>query len=114
MNKTAFSLLLALFFAPVLGSTQSFTVNSAFDPNNYKPLDGQQRFQRWLNEDGASSSMHLHALAMGAIIQAMDDPSQWGRTTGGYARRMRNEYAGALIANSVHENLAAAEGIDLH
>jgi hypothetical protein len=112
VNKTALSLLLALFFAPSLASAQSFTVNAVFDPSHYEPLDGPQRFQRWLNEDGASPSMHLHAFALAAIAQSMNDPSQWGRTTGGFVRRVRNEYTGALIANSVHESLAAAEGTD--
>jgi hypothetical protein len=112
MNKTYFVLSFALLFASPLAFAQSLTVNTAFDGSHYEPLDGPERFQRWLNEDGASPSMHLRIFTIAAVTQAMNDPAQWGRTTGGFARRVRNDYANSLIANSVHESLAAAEGTD--
>jgi hypothetical protein len=104
--------LLVFLLAPKLALGQSFAINEPLDPSQYSPLDGAERLQRWINEDGASAAFHLHALVMSGITQSMNDPSQWGRTPRGFARRVGGEYGGSLIANSVHEGLAAAEGTD--
>jgi hypothetical protein len=104
--------LLALLFAPSLANCQFYAVDAPFSSTAYAPLDGSQRFQRWLSEDGTSPVLHIHAFAMSAITQSIDNPPQWGRTTGGFARRLRGEYGGTVIANSVHESLAAALGTD--
>jgi hypothetical protein len=104
--------LLALLLAPPLANSQSLTVNAPFDRAAYAPLDGPQRFQRWLAEDGASPEIHLHALVMSTITQSMNNPPQWGRTSSGFARRARGEYGGTIIAHSVHESFATALGTD--
>ncbi|MGO9434594.1 MAG: hypothetical protein ACLP6W_23970 [Bryobacteraceae bacterium] len=112
MKPTLPFALLALLFGPPLANCQLYAVNAPFDSSAYAPLDGPQRFQRWLSEDGTSPAIHLHALVVSTITQAMDEPPQWGRTTGGFARRVRGEYSGTFIANSVHDTLAAALGTD--
>jgi hypothetical protein len=104
--------LLALLSAPCLASAQSSTVNAAFDPGTYKPLDGAERWQRWVREDGGSGAIHIQSLASAAYLQAIDDPAAWGRTTGGFLRRAGSSYGSNLIQNSVHESMAAVAGTD--
>lgn len=104
--------LLALVFAPRLVPAQSFAVHGPFDPGTYKPLDGPQRWQRWVSEDGASGAIHVQSFASAAYLQAIGDPAAWSRTAGGFVRRAGSSYGSNLIQNSVHESLAAAEGAD--
>jgi hypothetical protein len=102
----------ALLFAPGLACAQSFTVNSAFDQDTYKPLDGPQRWQRWVSEDGASGAIHVQSFASAAYLQAIADPTAWNRSAGGFVRRLGSSYGSNLIQNSVHESMAAAGGTD--
>jgi hypothetical protein len=99
-------------FVPSVSFTQSFTVNAPFAPSSYKPLDGVQRWQRWVSEDGASGAIHEQSLASAAYLQAIADPAAWNRSTGGSLRRAGSSYGSNLIQNTVHESLAAAEGTD--
>jgi hypothetical protein len=87
-------------------------VNARFDLSTYKPLDGQQRMQRWWQEDGGSPTLHLNALMIASISQASDTPSEWGRTASGMARRVGVDYAQFFLGGSIHEGLAAAAGTD--
>jgi hypothetical protein len=103
---------LALLFAPCLSSAQSFAVHGPFDPGAYKPLDGQERWQRWLSEDGGSASIHVQSFASAAYLQAIADPTAWNRSTGGFIRRAGSSYGSNLIQNTVHDSLSAAEGTD--
>jgi hypothetical protein len=93
---------LALVLAPCLACAQSFTVNGPFDPGTYKALDGAQRWHRWASEDGVSGSIHIQSFAAAAYTQMIDDPSAWGRTTGGFVRRAGSSYGSNLIENTVH------------
>jgi hypothetical protein len=104
--------LLALVLAPCLACAQAFTVNGPFDPAVYKPLDGAERWQRWVNEDGAGGAIHVQSIASAAYLQAIADPTAWNRSTGGFIRRAGSSYGSNLIQNSVHESMAAAEGTD--
>ena len=97
---------------PSMGLSQSYAVNSPFNAMTYKPLDGQERWQRWLREDGGSPSIHLNSFVIASVTQSMNDPPQWGRTTGGFARRLGSNYGRFLIGNSTHESLAGAAGTD--
>lgn len=103
---------LIFLFAPSVAFTQSFTVNAPFAPGSYKPLDGVQRWQRWVSEDGASGAIHVQSLASAAYLQAIADPAAWNRSTGGFLRRAGSSYGSNLIQNTVHESLAAAAGTD--
>ncbi len=104
--------LLVLLFAPCLASAQSFTVNGPFDPGTYKPLDGAERWQRWVSEDGVSGAIHVQSFASASYLQVIDDPAVWSRSSGGLIRRVGSSYGSNLIENTVHESLAAAEGTD--
>jgi hypothetical protein len=95
-----------------VASAQSYTVNGPFVPETYKPLDGPERWRRWWSEDGASASIHIQSIAAAAYTQVIDDPSAWGRTTGGFVRRAGSSYGSNLVENTVHESLAAAVGTD--
>jgi len=106
-----FALLLPLL-APCLAFTQSFTVNGPIEPAAYRPMDATQRWQRWWSEDGGSSTIHLDAMAVALSTFSVNDPPQWGRTIGGFGRREGSEYGSLIIANSVHESMAAAAGTD--
>ena len=103
---------LALLLASCLVSAQSFTVHGSFDPDTYKPLDGPQRWQRWVNEDGASAAIHIQSFSTAAYLQAIADPSAWNRSTGGFVRRLGRSYGSNLIQNSVHESMAAVARTD--
>jgi hypothetical protein len=113
-------LFLALLFAsrPSYGQSlsqslaQSLTVHGPIDPGTYKPLDGHERWQRWVSEDGRSPAIHVESLATATYLQTIPDPSAWSRTSGGYARRLGSSYGSNLIQNTVHESMAAAEGTD--
>jgi hypothetical protein len=105
-------LLLALLFARCLAPAQSFTVHVPFDPGAYKPLDGPERWQRWVNEDGAGAAIHVESLATAAYLQAIPDPTAWSRTAGGFIRRAGSSYGSNLIQNSVHDSLATIAGTD--
>jgi hypothetical protein len=107
-----FGIVLLLAIAPCLGFGQAFAVHAPFDPNSYRPLDGQQRWHRWLMEDGGSPAIHVQSFAAASYLQFIGDPDPWGRTTRGFARRTASSYGGNLIENTVHESLAAAEGTD--
>ena len=109
--RTSF-IFLALLLAPCLDSAQSFTVHGSFDPGTYKPLDGPQRWQRWVNEDGASAAIHIQSFSTAAYLQAIADPSAWNRSTGGFIRRLGSSYGSNLIQNSVHESMAAVARTD--
>jgi hypothetical protein len=103
---------LALLFAPPLVCAQSFSVHAPFDAGTYKPLDGPERWQRLVNEDGASGAIHVQSFATAAYLQAIADPTAWNRSAGGFARRLGSSYGGNLIQNSVHESMAAVAGTD--
>lgn len=92
--------------------SQSFNVKGPFDPGKYKPLNGVERWQRWVSEDGGSASIHGQSLASALYLQAIDDPNAWSRTPGGFIRRVGSSYGGNLIQNSVHEGLAGMAGTD--
>jgi hypothetical protein len=108
--------LLALLFAPCLAFAQSFaqsfTVNGPFEPGRYMPLDGRERWQRWVREDGRSPAIHVESVATALYLQAIPDPSAWPRTSGGFARRLGSSYGSNLIQNTVQESMAAVEGTD--
>jgi len=104
--------LLAPCLAAAQSFTQSYAVHDAFAAGKYAPLDGPERWQRWRSEDGGSAAIHLDSFAVAAITQAMNVPPQWGRTPLGFGRRVGSEYGGFLIANSVHEGIAAVAGTD--
>jgi hypothetical protein len=112
--------LLAFLLAPCLSFGQSLSqslakslaVHGPFDPATYKPLDGHERWRRWVNEDGATASIHVESLATAAYDQTFDVPSAWTRSGGGFIRRVGSSYGVNLIQNTAHEGLAAAEGTD--
>jgi hypothetical protein len=107
---------LALFLAPCLAFAQSFaqpfTVNGPFVPGRYLPLDGHERWQRWVREDGRSPAIHVESLATAVYLQAIPDPSAWPRTSCGFARRLGSSYGSNLIQNTAHESMATVEGTD--
>jgi hypothetical protein len=109
-------LLFLLLLAPICSRAQSITihtpVNAPFDPKTYKPLDARQRLRRWWQEDGGSPTLHVNAWMIAAITQSYNDPPAWGRTTGGFARRLGSDYAQFFMGGSIHEGLAAAAGTD--
>jgi len=87
-------------------------VNAPFDANTYKPLDGPERWQRWVSEDGTSGAIHVQSFASAAYLQAIADPTAWNRSTGGFVRRLGSSYGSNLIQNSVHETMAGVAGTD--
>jgi hypothetical protein len=112
--------LLALLLVPSLGFGQtltesiakSLTVHGPFDPVTYKPLSGHERWERWVNEDGRSASIHVESLGTAFYNQTFDVPAEWTRSGGGLARRLGSAYGENLIQNTMHESFAAAEGTD--
>jgi hypothetical protein len=115
IHKTRIALF-ALLLAPSLSFAQSLAhtlaVHGPFDPATYKPLDGHERWQRWVNEDGRSSTIHLKSLATAAYMQVIDSPSEWKGTTNGFALRLGSSYGSSVIQNSVHESMAGIAGTD--
>ncbi len=107
---------LALFLAPCLSFSQSLTqllaVHSPFDRVTYKPLDRGERWRRWVSEDGLSPAIHVESFATAAYLQVIPDPAEWGRSSGGFIRRLGSSYGSNLIENTVHESLAGAERTD--
>jgi hypothetical protein len=97
---------------PASSLAQSFAVHAPFDPANYRPLTGYERWQRWLREDGRSGAIHIESIGTAAYLQAINVPADWNRSWGGYARRLGSSYGSNLIQSSLHESLAAAEGTD--
>lgn len=112
MTPTFRIAVLALLLAPSAAVAQLLAVHGPFDPGAYKPLDMHERWQRWWSEDGGSATIHIQSLVTAAYFQAIDDPTAWGRTTGGFIRRTGSSYGGNLIQNTMHESLAAAGGTD--
>jgi hypothetical protein len=108
--------LLALLLSPCLAFGQSLaemlTVNGPFEPGRYTPLDGSQRWHRWVSEDGRSAALHVESLGAAVYLQAIDAPPAWKRTTGGFLRRAGSSYASNAIENSMHETLAGIAGTD--
>jgi len=47
-----------------------------------------------------------------SITQASNDPPTWGRTIGGFDRRVASDYAQFFMGGAIHEGLAAATGTD--
>jgi len=91
---------------------KALTVQPPFDPATYKPLNGHERWQRWVNEDGRSPAIHIESLATAAYQQTFDVPSAWTRSGGGFARRLGSSYGSNLIQNTAHESMAAIAGTD--
>ncbi|MGA9068918.1 MAG: hypothetical protein WB424_01610 [Terracidiphilus sp.] len=91
---------------------QSLTVQPSFDINTYKPLTGHQRWERWLDEDGRSGSIHVESIGTAVYNQTFSVPATWNRSAGGFVRRLGSSYGGNLTQNSVHESMAAIEGTD--
>jgi hypothetical protein len=116
--------LFALLFAPCLVIAQSpvqplgqslahtLTVQPPFDLATYKPLNGHERWQRWVSEDGRSYSIHVMSLATAVYKQTLNTPDEWGRTPEGFGRRLGSSYGSSLIRNSMHDSMAAAVGTD--
>lgn len=92
--------------------SKALTVHAPFDVNTYKPLNGHERWQRWVNEDGASPAIHVTSIGTAAYLQTFNVPADWSRTWGGFARRLGSSYGSSLIQNTVHESFAAVEGTD--
>ena len=103
---------LALFLTPCLSFAQTLTVHAPFDPGHYLPLDGTERWHRWLSEDGGSASIHAQSFASAAYLQAIGDPQAWNRSTGGFVRRLGSAYGANLVQNTMHESLSAVAGTD--
>jgi len=103
---------IALLLAPCLAPAQSYSVDGPFNPETYKPLDRSERFERWWDEDAGTPTIHIESFVTAAYLQAIDDPTAWNRTTGGFIRRLGSSYGSNLIQNTAHESLAAAEGTD--
>jgi hypothetical protein len=105
--------ILALLLAsgPAFGQSLGLllTAHGPFDPGAYKPLNGRERWQRWVREDGASPALHVESLATAGYLQIVNAPPAWGRKTGGFLRRAGSSYAGNGIENTVHESMAWAE-----
>ena len=110
-----------LLLAPCLGFAQntfkqslaqSLTVQPSFNINTYKPLTGHLRWERWIDEDGRSGSIHVESIGTALYNQTFDVPAAWSRSGGGLARRLGSGYGSNLIQNTLHESLAAAEGTD--
>ncbi|MGO9317454.1 MAG: hypothetical protein ACLPXT_00160 [Terracidiphilus sp.] len=110
------SILCLLLLTPIGSGAQSLTlhtpVNAPFDPKTYKPLDAHERWRRWWREDGGSPTLHVNAWMIASISQADNNPYPWGRTTGGFTRRIGSNYAGFFTGGSIHEGLAATLGTD--
>lgn len=113
--------LLLLLLAPCLAFAQNtfkhslaqaLTVQPPFQLNTYKPLTGRQRWERWIDEDGRSSSLHVESLGTAIYNQTFAVPSAWNRSAGGFVRRLGSSYGGNLIQNTMHESMAAAAGTD--
>jgi hypothetical protein len=111
--RTVF-LALLLTSCPAFGQSLGLllTAHGPFDPGAYKPLNGRERWQRWVSEDGASPALHVESLATADFLQIINAPSAWGRNTGGYLRRAGSSYASDGIENSVRESMAWAEGTE--
>jgi hypothetical protein len=107
---------LALIFAPHLVSAQflspSLSAHGSFDSATYKPLNGRERWQRWVSEDGASPAIYIESLTAAAYLQAIPDPATWNRTAGGFVRRLGSSYGSNLIQNTVQESTASIAGTD--
>jgi hypothetical protein len=120
VNPKCLVALLALLFAPCLtfGQTfkeslaQSLTVHGPFDPATYKPLSGHERWERWVDEDGRSGSIHVESIGTAFYNQTFNVPADWTRSGGGLARRLGSSYGSNLIQNTMHESFAAAAGTD--
>jgi hypothetical protein len=115
------SALLLLLLVPCLGFAQTtfkqslaqaLTVQPPFNFNTYKPLTGRERWERWVDEDGRSASIHVESIGTAFYNQTFDLPSAWTRSGGGLARRLGSGYGSNLIQNTLHESMAAAEGTD--
>jgi len=113
--------LLLLLLTPCLGLAQStfkqslaqsLTVQPSFDINTYKPLTGHQRWERWLDEDGRSASIHVESLGTAFYNQTFDVPAAWSRSGGGLERRIGSGYGSNLIQDTIHESMAAIEHTD--
>jgi hypothetical protein len=109
-----FSLLLPVAAAhgQLLAPGESRKVNEPFEAATYRPLDGHERFARWLHEDGGSPSIHLNVMMLASISEAAGTPPEWGRGIEGYARREGSEYGQYTIGTSIHEGMAALTGTD--
>jgi hypothetical protein len=112
--------LLALLLAPSLGFGQtltesiakSLTVQRPFDRATYKPMSGHERWERWVDEDGRSASIHVESLGTAFYNQTFDVPAAWTRSGGGLARRLGSAYGDNLIQNTMHESFASVGGTD--
>ncbi len=120
VNLKVRTAILALLFAPCLcfgqslkeSIIQSLTVHGPFNPATYKPLDGHERWERWMSEDGRSASIHVESIGTAAYNQTFNVPAAWTRSGGGFARRLGSSYGSNLIQNSMKETFAAAAGTD--
>jgi hypothetical protein len=79
---------ISLLLASRVALAQSFTGPAAFDSDRYKPLSGEQRWRRWVREDGGSPAIHVESFATAAWLQAIPAPDAWGRNAGGFIRRV--------------------------
>ena len=91
---------------------RALTVQPPFDFHTYQPLTGHERWERWVNEDGRSASIHVESIGTALYNQTFDVPEAWGRTGGGLARRLGSGYGSNLIQNTMHESMADLAGTD--
>jgi hypothetical protein len=91
---------------------QALTVQPPFDFHTYQPLTGHERWERWVNEDGRSASIHVESIGTALYNQTFDVPEAWSRTGGGLARRLGSAYGSNLIQNTMHESMASLAGTD--
>ena len=91
---------------------KALTVQQPFNINTYRPLTNHERWERWLDEDGRTASLHVESLGTAFYNQTFDVPSAWTRSDDGLIRRIGSSYGSNLIQNTVHESFAAVEGTD--
>jgi len=104
--------LFLFLLAPAAALAQSYDVNPPFKADEYKPLNLNERTQRWWQEDGASPAIHVQSFSTALYLQVFNLPTAWQRGGGGFIRRVGSSYGGNLVQNSSHEALAAVEGTD--
>jgi hypothetical protein len=91
---------------------KALTEQPPFNINTYKPLTGHERWERWLDEDGRSASIHVESLGTALYNQTFDVPEAWNRSAGGMLRRLGSSYGQNLIQNTLHESMASIAGTD--
>ena len=78
----------------------------------WQPMTGKERLDRYWKESFGSPGLYFASTGAAIGSQFRNDPTEWGKTGSGYAKRAASNFVRFSAQTAIHEAGAAALGLD--